>query len=81
MSEQRIRNLNDLTIIDADCGPWFRKLQDFSVCSEDQMIKAIFKNLDVELCSYIKNADVVLGCVAWLTHFPIDSRTLASKNF
>src|SRR2546426_5099329 len=42
-----------------------RNLSDFSV--ESGCVKAIFKNLEGALIKEIRQADVVVGCVAWLT--------------
>lgn len=42
-------------------------------------VRVYFRNLADELIAHINNADVVVGCVAWLTHFGILS-ALANKR-
>jgi len=70
-------NLNQILINNAD-GP-DRALQDYRAYSEDKKTLALFKNLEEELLERIDRADVVVGCVAWLTSEPI-LRALARKK-
>jgi hypothetical protein len=65
----KIPNLNELLISNAD-GP-DKALQDFRSESVDGLTKVYFKNLELELVNRIREADIVVGCVAWLTSKPI----------
>lgn len=69
-------DLNKLIIADAD-GSGFA-LEDFRAESIDGKTTVLFKNLENELITRIRSADVVIGCVAWLTSEPI-LRELARK--
>lgn len=60
-------DLTKLLIPSAD-GP-DEPLNDYSCISGNTEI--LFRNLERRLIQEIKNSEVVLGCVAWLTHFPI----------
>ncbi len=60
-----VRNLNDLRIENAD-GP-DEGLKDYRAVSQDGLTTVLFKNLEDELVARIQQADVVVGCVAWLT--------------
>lgn len=46
-----------------------RPQEDYSVT--DGNIRCYFKNLEFALIQHIREADVVLGCVAWLTNFKV----------
>lgn len=61
------QDLNDLNaaFIQTDAG--YEPLQDFSTISEDGKVRVFFKNLEDHLIEYIREADIVVGCVAWLT--------------
>ncbi len=69
-------NLNELLIEDAD-GP-DEPLGDFQATSQDLKTSVLFKNLESELIGRIDKADVILGCVAWLTSENI-LRSLSKK--
>lgn len=58
-------NLHDYRISNAD-GP-SKSLSDYSATSSSGDISVFFRNLESELIKRINSADVVLGCVAWLT--------------
>jgi hypothetical protein len=64
-------NLNALTIEYHQCDDDGLFEADNSVISRDQLTWVLFRNLDAALVSLIKRADLVLGCVAWLTSEPI----------
>jgi phosphatidylserine/phosphatidylglycerophosphate/cardiolipin synthase-like enzyme len=49
--------------------PGGEPLRDYSV--KGQEIEVFFRNLERHLIEYIAQADVVIGCVAWLTSIPI----------
>jgi len=59
-------NLNDLLIANAD-GP-DQPLTDPRATSADGLTQVFFRNLEAELLQLIDAADVVVGCVAWLTN-------------
>lgn len=46
-----------------------QQIEDFSILSGD--IQVYFRNIEQILIEHIKKADVILGCVAWLTSFKI----------
>jgi hypothetical protein len=58
------KNLNELLIDDEGSG---KPLKDPRAISEDQKTVVLFRNLENELVVRIRAADVVVGCVAWLT--------------
>lgn len=61
-------NLNKLSI---KSTTRHQPLQDHSTISEDSKVTLILRNLEERLISYILDADLVIGCVAWLTNEPI----------
>lgn len=61
-------NMNNMEIISADKG--FEPLKDFS-CYSEKEIKIYFRNLENKLIEHIKKAEIILGCIAWLTNFKI----------
>ena len=71
------RNLNQIEI-ETD-GPYKHPTFDNSTCSTDGQITVYFRDLLPALLKYIRQADVVTGCVAWLTHPEIIS-ALAKCN-
>ena len=77
MTNMQISNLNELLIVNAD-GP-DKALQDFRADSSDGLTKVYFKSLEAELLTRVRAADVVVGCVAWLTSKPI-LQELAKKE-
>lgn len=70
-------NLNALTI-PAAMGTSGTQV-DNSVISKDENTEVYFKNIQENLVSKIAKADVILGCVAWLTSFTV-LRELAKKK-
>ncbi len=69
---QRVTNLAQLTIPDESmCPERGKPLQDFSATSDDGTVRVLFRNLEAELIAMIGKADLVVGCVAWLTSEPI----------
>lgn len=56
-------NLNDRPI-ETDCQVY--DVRDNSI--ETEMVSVYFRNLEDKLIEHIKNCDVVVGCVAWLTN-------------
>jgi hypothetical protein len=75
--EQRVKDLNTLTIRTDTSEN--RLLEDHAASSTDCTTRAIFKNLEQELLSYINDSEVVLGCVAWFT-LPSIINALAKKD-
>jgi hypothetical protein len=67
--QEGMRNLQKLYIPDADGEDM--PLEDFSCIGQDEQVAVYFRNLEKRLIEYIEGADVVLGCVAWLTSEPI----------
>jgi hypothetical protein len=59
-----VNNLNELLIDDEGPG---EPLKDYRAASADQKTVVLFRNLEAELVTRIRTADVVVGCVAWLT--------------
>lgn len=55
-----------------------RPLQDYSVF-ESKGTSVYFRNLVSHLSKYIEDADIVVGCIAWLTH-PAILELLATKQ-
>lgn len=43
-------------------------LEDYSVSSKNKEIKVYFRNLEQHLIQHIMEANIVVGCVAWLTN-------------
>lgn len=77
-SIQRVNNLNDLKINEDGNYPEYSSTQiDYS--TENGPIEINFKNLESKLIWRISQADMILGCVAWLTSEPI-LKALATKN-
>jgi hypothetical protein len=71
--QQRVQNLNSLKIRgDTEDVP----LEDYSAFSDD--VEIYFRHLEHHLLRHIREADIVIGCVAWLTNFKI-LHALASK--
>lgn len=71
LSEQQMGNLNTLRIA-TDGEP--RPLADHSGTFHPPKIAVHFRDIADRLAEYIAGADVVLGCVAWLTHHDILER-------
>ena len=66
-ARQGTTNLNMLTIRGDTPDHKGYPLEDFKTYSEDKKIKVVFKHLDIELHQRLDKANVVVGCVAWLT--------------
>lgn len=62
-----MENLNELGV------------RDFSTISRDRNVQVYFKNIESHLVRHIECADIVVGCVAWLTS-PTILATLANKK-
>lgn len=69
------RNLNELLIPNAD-GP-SHPLKDYSTHANN--VEVCFRSLDTRLIEFINEAEMVIGCVAWLTNFNI-LKALAQKQ-
>jgi hypothetical protein len=54
-------------------------VKDNSLTDGSRMVRVYFRNLETSLIRFIEEADVVLGCVAWLTSGPI-LNALAKKE-
>lgn len=61
-------NLNKLLIAEDGNFSDVRNVQDNSTRSENGEVAVYFRNLEDRLVECIKQADLVVGCVAWLTH-------------
>lgn len=75
----RLFNFNDVTIQDACDNDELHRLSDYSATSIDGRTLVFFKNLEDHLIRFIQKADVVVGCVAWVTSEPI-LKALAKKK-
>ena len=62
----RAKDLNKYELLDDEPARLFKFL-DNSVSSDDKRINAYFRKIKPSLIEEIKMADVVVGCVAWLT--------------
>jgi PLD-like domain len=62
---QIVEDLNRLLIEDEGNGD---PLKDYRAVSVDGLTTVLFKNLEYELIQRIKQADIVVGAVAWLTN-------------
>lgn len=62
-----ISDLNKLKIEDSDASeePW--ELQDYTISSPESKITVYFRELENHLIEHIYQAELVVGCVAWLT--------------
>jgi hypothetical protein len=60
-------------------GPGAGVVEDYSTVGEDLKTCVYFKNLEKHLIDHIKDCEVVLGCVAWLTNEQI-LKALAQKK-
>lgn len=70
-------NLNEAKIRDADGQP--ESLIDPKASSIDGKTHALFRDLENEIINRIREADVIVGCVAWLTNGAI-LRELSKKQ-
>ena len=60
-------------------GPGIGVVADYSTLGEDQRTHVYFKNIEKHLIDHIKDSEVVIGCVAWLTNEQI-LKALAQKR-
>ncbi|MDT4896409.1 MAG: hypothetical protein QOH25_1486 [Acidobacteriota bacterium] len=72
-----VDNLNELELT-VDYGIERHPLRDFSVGGEDDEVQVYFRNLESHLIHHIEAADIIVGCVAWLTSHNI-LRALSQK--
>ncbi len=72
-----MQNLNELEL-NVDEGDK-RKFQDYSTSSNDGKTTVYFRNIESQLIKHIDEADYIVGCVAWLTSFPI-LKALSKKS-
>lgn len=63
-------NLNDACIDHENSGP-SQPLTDFSTTSETGEVAVYFRVLEEQLIRQIREAPMVVGCVAWLTSEPV----------
>jgi phosphatidylserine/phosphatidylglycerophosphate/cardiolipin synthase-like enzyme len=68
---QRATNLNRETIEVHDGGMGEQHREVFEAASRNGKVRVYFDDLERRLVSLIEAAEVVLGCVAWLTSEPI----------
>jgi hypothetical protein len=62
-------NLNEEEILtDGNPAPEDRTLADNSCIAQDHSTEVYFRNIERILIQKIQNADIILGCVAWLTN-------------
>lgn len=52
---------------------------DFSTSSSDGNVRVYFRNIESHLVHHIEHADIVLGCIAWLTS-PVILSALSKKK-
>ena len=52
-------------------GYIFADIQDYSTVGSDGKTLVLFKRLEEHLIRFIQEADIILGCVAWVTSEPI----------
>lgn len=69
-----VDNLNDLGLVEGDL------IEDPSTASDNGLITCYFRDLESNLIHYINEADMVVGCVAWLTSERINSRTFLATS-
>lgn len=67
---EELNDLNSLKLWDNERGR-YESLKDYSTASEDGAVEVVFRNLERRLIEEIGKADMVFGCVAWLTSGPI----------
>src|SRR5258708_1721226 len=60
-------NLNDFHIEDHGSHLPVRNAEDNSTQSRDGSVRVYFRNLEVHLLRYLREARLVVGCIAWLT--------------
>lgn len=76
--QEGMKNLQSLCIeTDGYVG---EPLKDYSCTGQDGQTSVYFRDLEQHLITHIKQCDVVLGCVAWLTSEPILTALTQSKG-
>jgi hypothetical protein len=66
---KQINDLNQLEIpTDGRDGEESEPLYDLSITGANRLTWVHFRNLEHYLVSYIREAQIIVGCVAWLTH-------------
>jgi len=71
-----MQNLNEIEVEFGDSTP---ALQDFSTRNRHVDVHVYFKDIESHLIRHIESADVVIGCVAWLTS-PAILAALSNKS-
>ncbi len=71
-------DLNNLKLWDNDESR-YESLKDYSTVSGEGSIEVVFRDIEKRLIEEIRKADMVFGCVAWLTSEPI-LNALAEKK-
>jgi hypothetical protein len=81
VEEQKKLERNNLNqaFIREDYGSTYFGIDDYGTAGVDKQTHVFFRNLEDHLINFIKQADVVMGCVAWLTSAPI-LKALALKK-
>ncbi len=69
-NHRRAPNLNKAFVPD-DQGDIYWNMQDYSTLGNEGTTRVFFKGLEDHLIRLIQEADILLGCVAWLTSEPI----------
>ncbi len=69
-NHRRASNLNNAFVPD-DQGDIYWNMQDYSTTANEGTTSVFFKSLEDHLIRLIQEADILLGCVAWLTSEPI----------
>ena len=77
MNGTPVINLNELRIDDDSRDG--RPQEHYQAGAEDDSIVVVFKHLESSLIYHIRCADVIVGCVAWLTNEKI-LRALSTKR-
>ena len=67
ISRPHQKPVDDLNMALIETHDGYQSLEDFSTVSSDGKVKVYFKNIEHHLLQYIQDADIVVGCVAWLT--------------
>lgn len=58
----RTQNMNDLSFIHDP---------PLEIARLNAKVSVYFRDLETQLIQQIKAAEIIVGCIAWLTHFPI----------
>lgn len=68
--QPKVTNLNQ-SYIEVENGQPARLLNDYSTMSENGEVSVYFRELEEQLIRHIREAQMVVGCVAWLTSEPV----------